>query len=233
MTHRELIEAGFDLTATDADRIAAFVRALLVENETTNLTAIRDADQMWRMHICDSLALLPLIDDTRTHRLLDVGTGGGIPGLVLACARPHVHVTMIDATQKKLAAVQRMIDALALPNARVIWSRAEQLAHDRQHREAYDAVTARALALLPTLIEYVAGFVRVGGRAWLPKSCDIGGELTAASNAILACQLSAHAPRVYRLPGDIDDRQILIYEKTDALPPELPRRAGRPRKRPL
>lgn len=234
MTLRELQAAGFDVDAVAYERLARFVRYLLEENERVNLTAARSAAELWAEHVCDSLALLRPLREQHVARLLDLGSGGGLPGIPLACACPRVEVTLLDATKKKVAALQRMIARLELPNACAVWGRAETLAHDPTCRERFDAVTARAVASLPALLEYAAGFVRPGGYGWFFKSAaGARTEQTAAASAARTCVLANVNSLTYRLPGESTDRVIVGYGKLGPLPDYLPRRPGRAKKRPL
>lgn len=234
MTHEELRAAGYDVDAAAHERLAVFVRLLGAENARANLTGAANTRLLWRQHICDSLALLQAARGLAAGRLLDLGSGGGLPGLPLACVCPLLDVTLVDATRKKVAALRRMIARLGLPNARAVWGRAETLAHDPAYREQFDAVTARAVAALPALIEYAAGFVRPGGACWFFKSlAGADEERPVAESAARTCRLTPGRVERYRLPGDTDDRGIVIYAKEGVLPPELPRAPGRARKRPL
>jgi 16S rRNA (guanine527-N7)-methyltransferase len=234
VTREELETAGFKVNPAAHARLAQLVELLLAENRRVNLTAARSVAVLWRAHVCDSLALLPLLREQAAVRVLDLGAGGGFPGLPLACACPDMEVTLLDATRKKVDAVRRIIQAMGLPNARAVWGRAETLAHDPAYREQFDAVAARAVATLPILLEYAAGFARPGGHCWLFKSAGaVGAEQAAAAAAAASCRLEQVDTRGYRLPGESDDRLLLVYRKHGVLPDDLPRAAGRARKRPL
>ena len=234
MTHAELTAAGCDVSAAAHQRLSGFVELLLEENRHLNLTAVRDAQTAWVTHVCDSLALLPLIRDRRPATLLDLGSGGGLPGIPLACVADDVHVTLLDATRKKLTAVERIVSRLGLSNVALICGRAEVLAHDADHRERYDAVTARAVAELRVLIEYAAGFVRPGGQCWFFKSGgEVQQEIAAAEDAASTCSLSAQPIHSYSLPRADGGRIIAVYTKRQPLRDDLPRGPGRPAKRPL
>lgn len=234
MTREELAAAGYDVRPAAYERLSRFVDLLLQENRRLNLTAIRTVEDVWRLHICESLALLPLVDELAARRVLDLGSGGGVPGVPLACVRDDLEVTLLDATRKKLEAVDRIIARLGLPGVRTLWGRAETLAHDRAHRERFDAVTARAVAPLPTLVEYAAGFVRPGGQCWFSKSSEAAGrEVEAAGTAADHCQLSHFRTQQLTLPDERGERAIVIYSKRTPLPEDLPRPPGRPRQRPL
>ena len=234
MTRDELRAAGFEVNEAAHARLARFVGLLLAENQKLNLTAARDAAEIWRGHVCDSLALRPALRENAVRRLLDLGSGGGLPGLPLACVCDDLEVTLLDATRKKVAALERIIAQLGLPNVRALWGRAETLAHDPAHREQYDAVTARAVATLPVLIEYAAGFVRPGGHCFFFKSAaGLWAESGEAESAAQACELEQASTLRYRLPSEPDERALVCYRKTGALRVALPRPPGRASKRGL
>ncbi|MCK4342155.1 MAG: 16S rRNA (guanine(527)-N(7))-methyltransferase RsmG [Phycisphaerae bacterium] len=234
MTQAELKAAGFDVSDAGQALLADFVHYLLEENENLNLTAADDQRTVWRVHICDSLALLPVVRVFDAARVLDLGSGGGLPGLPLACVCEQADVILLDATQKKVAALERIIARLELSNARAVWGRAETLAHRSAYREQFDLVTARAVASLPVLIEYAAGFTRTGGYCWFFKSAPrADAERAQAESAARACGLVCAETVPYRLPGDEDERVLVGYRKEGALGEHLPRPIGRAKKRPL
>ena len=234
MTREELKAVGCNLSAEVHARLAAFVALLQEENKHLNLTAARDDAQLWRRHICDSLAALPLLREHGVRRLLDLGSGGGLPGIPLACACPDVQVTLLDATRKKVGALQRIVTQLGLRNTETVSGRAETHAHEPAYREQFDAVTVRAVAALQVLIEYAAGFVRPGGQAWFFKTADgLEDEQAAAEPGARTCRLEYAGVTRYRLPGETRERVLVLYRKVGALDPDLPRRAGRASKRPL
>jgi len=231
MTLAELRAADCDVDAAAYARLKRFVAGLLEENRCVNLISSASAAQVWPVHICDSLALLPLVQERSIRTLLDLGSGGGLPGVPLACVFPTIQVTLLDATRKKLAAVERVAAAVGLTNVRWAWGRAEVLAHEPAYREQFDAVTARAVAELPELVELAAGFVHPGGDAWFFKTLAAGAtEVAAAQHAAGACAMEHVESRRYRVPHSRSERVIVVYRKCGALGPDLPRRPGRPRK---
>lgn len=234
MHDAEPCDANQELAPESVARLRAFVDALLRENEKLNLTAVRDPQTAWRVHVLDSLALLPLIRQRACRTLLDLGSGGGVPGLPLACALPQMQVTLLDSTQKKIAACGRIADAIGLTNVSFLAARAEDAAHQAQQREQYDAVTARAVTKLPQLIEWTAGFIHPHGVAWLfktPAAADV--ELSAAQRACELCRMKFIRRHAYRLPDETDERIILEFDKTAPLPVRLPRPATQSQQRPL
>src|SRR5438105_407262 len=130
---------------------------LLDWNTRINLTAITDPGEVMIKHFLDSLSLL-LVYDVPDARLLDIGAGAGFPGLPLKIVRPQWHVVLLEATGKKVKFLQHIIEALQLKDVVVVHGRAEELAHKAEYRGSFDVVTARAVASLPTLLEYAAPF---------------------------------------------------------------------------
>jgi 16S rRNA (guanine527-N7)-methyltransferase len=233
MTREALKAAGHDLDIAAVERLSRFVHALEQANRQVNLTAAKTAEAIWHPHVLDSLALLHVMGP-ETTRALDLGSGGGLPGLPLACARPDVDVTLLEAIRKKHTALQDMIDQLGLTNARPVCGRAESQAHAPALRERFNLVTARAVAALPVLLELAAGFTRVGGVCWFFKSRRATEtELPAATAAAAACGLVPIGTRAYRLPREETERVLVGFVKRHQLSPDLPRRVGRPHKKPL
>src|SRR6266446_1507536 len=140
---------------------------LLDWNTRMNLTAITDPGEVLIKHFLDSLSLLIVYDRPGT-RLLDIGAGAGFPGLPLKIARPQWHVTLLEATGKKVTFLRHVIETLQLKNVVAVHGRAEELAHNAEYRAAFDIVTARAVASISTLLEYGAPYCRVGGQVILP-----------------------------------------------------------------
>lgn len=214
MTCAQLRDLGHAIDASAHARLARFVELLLDANERINLTAIRTPQAVWELHVCDALALLPALDARAPQSVLDLGTGGGLPGLPLACARPHMRFTLLDATRKKVDAVRVMAEGIGVENVSLLWGRAESVARDPEHRERYDLVLARAVAPLARLAGYASGLVRPGGECWFLKSCDVLAEVSAARAALAAARLAAvEPPLLYALPGAHGKRQVLRFRK--------------------
>jgi 16S rRNA (guanine527-N7)-methyltransferase len=168
---------------------------LLKANEALNLTAITDPQEAWTRHILDSLTLLPLLAELpEGAKVIDVGSGGGLPGLPLAIVMPHLSFTLLEATGKKIEFLRAAAAGLGLSNVSVIQDRAEQMGQDRGernatgreggHREAYDAVTARAVGRLAVLAELTVPLAKAeGGLVLLIKGQKADEELTEAAEA--------------------------------------------------
>lgn len=206
----------------------------LDENSRINLSAHRTAEACWVANVLDSLALLEVLPQIGSPgTILDLGSGGGFPALPLAIALPHTTVTALDSVRKKMEAVKRIAERIQLTNLSIAIGRAEELGRNRNMREHFDIVTARAVSALPVLLEYCSPFVRNGGWIVLWKSLDIADELTASARAQseLRCALSFR--HEYDLGGDWGRRQLLIFRKEAPLGAQYPRPVGEPGKQPL
>ena len=221
---------GVALEPSTVQAIGRYLALLLDANRRTNLTAVRDAATAWERHALDSLSVLPFLGTP--HTLIDVGTGGGLPGIPIAIARPEIEVTLLEATGKKADFCEHAARELGLDNVRVLRGRAEELGRDPAHREAYDAATVRAVAALPVLLELMMPFVRPGGAALAMKGARSDEELDAATYAVRVLGGSP-ARCEARLPGIRDDATMIVVEKAGATPDTYPRRTGIPVKRPL
>lgn len=228
-------------------KLEKLVDAFLEENVKINLAAFRTKELCWVGNVLDSLAMMEVLpsllnkghianqkpETRKPINILDVGTGGGFPLLPLAVALPEVHFTGLDATRKKIAAVERIAEKLDVRNVTFICGRAEELGHDPEHREHYDLVLSRAVAEINTLLEYCSPFAKPSGHIALWKSLNIDQEL---QDSLLArAELSAHLIDQYRyeLPANFGKRQLLVFEKSAALPRKYPRAIGIPKKHPL
>lgn len=212
-------------------RLEDLARRFLELGSTVNLSAARDFDTLWERHILDSLALLTLPEIAGASALLDLGTGGGLPGLPLALARPDLTVTLVDSIKKKLRAVDTLIDELGITNARTIAARAEDLGRSPDHRQRYPVVVARAVARLATLLEYAAPLTALKGAVVAIKGPDPTEEVAEAEGARRSLRLAE--PRIvpYSVAGLTFTH--VIYPVTQYVPRAYPRGQGLPSRRPL
>jgi 16S rRNA (guanine527-N7)-methyltransferase len=224
------------LTPDQQAQVATYRELLLEWNQRFNLTAITDPELVERRLFFDAWRMLPAIDEAiggEPAKLIDVGSGAGFPGLALKIARPALEVTLLEATGKKVGFLRHVIDTLGLTGIEAIHGRAEELGHDPNHRERYDLATARAVASLPALIELCTPFLCIGGRAFFPKSEDIGQEFREGAEA--AKELGVTIVGANSLPK-IDGEKVtrlVIVDRMVRTPPRYPRRAGIPAREPL
>ena len=221
-------ELGIAFEPGEVEKLGRFLALLLHANTAMNLTAIKEPGEAWRRHILDALTLMaPLSEMPDGATVIDIGTGGGVPGVPLAIVRPDLRFTLLDATAKKTAFVRTAMDMLGVEHALVVTARAEQAARDPQHRDAYDAAIARAVGPLATIAELATPFVKPGGVSLLVKGERAGEELDQAK-AALHLLLSAHAGTLETPTG-----RIVILEKMRPTPKAYPRGNGEPKRKPL
>lgn len=204
----------------------------LDQAQRLNLVSKGDLEHVEEKHFPDSLKVLEYADFAPKNHVLDLGTGGGLPGLVLAEARPDCHFILMDARQKKIDAVMSMAREVGLTNVEGVAGRFEELAHDSEFREQFDLITARAVAPLPVLLEYAAGFLKVKGSLWAWKGPQYREEVHEAQRAMELLQLELTEERPYTLPSG-ETRVLLRFEKRGKTPRTYPREDGRPKKSPL
>ncbi len=234
----ELLAAGarsllkLELTSEQLAAFQVFAAELVRRNQDFNLTGITDPDGIQVKHFLDSLSILAVLQPGEAA-VVDVGTGAGFPGLPLKIVRPELCLTLLEATGKKAAFCQALVERLQLRDVTVLKARAEELGQDPAHRERYDWALARAVAEMPVLAEYLLPLVRAGGHALAQKGEGAPAETQAAEGAIhkLGGELEQIVP--VELPGLAEKRFLVVLRKIAATPPAYPRRAGMPAKRPL
>ncbi len=233
------------LAAGQGESLTRFARCLQEANQRINLTRIRETDDIYLRHFADALQALPVLDALGdAGRLLDVGSGPGVPGLVLACARPAWNITSLEATGKKVQFQESAVADLGLGNVTLVRGRAEVEAHHKEHRERYEVVTARALASLPMLLELCAPFLRMGGALLAFKGPSVSEELQQSTRALdtLGCRLEK--VETYSLTqmatligldapeGDVSF-SLVVVRKDGKTPSRYPRPYGILRSKPL
>lgn len=220
------------------ERLGVFIDYLLARNQRMNLTGDRTPELQWSAHVGDALPVAALMEGALDSapaglRLLDVGSGGGVPGLVWALIWPEAEVTLLEATGKKARFLESAAELLGLRNVRVLNGRAEDLGREPAQREKYDVVTARALAALPALAEWTLPFLRVGGTLFAMKGPDPAPEIEAARSAFRQLGAAEEPEIVPYTRGDGRECHLLIYRKIKPTSPGFPRKAGAAKRRPL
>lgn len=234
-TLAEQAAALFDitLTAEQAARFAQYAEALVAWNAHTNLTAIIDPEGVQVRHFLDSLSVARSVPLTAGLRVIDVGTGAGFPGLPLLIAFPHIHMTLMEATGKKVAFLEHVIRLLALSGARAVHARAEEAGQIPEHRAAYDLVLARAVARLPALVEYLLPLAKVGGQCIAMKGVTAEEEARDAARALDILGGRLNRIETVQLPGVDDPHYLVIIDKVAHTPRGYPRKPGIPTRKPL
>jgi 16S rRNA (guanine527-N7)-methyltransferase len=231
----ERLLAGVDLALPPgfADDLERYVGLLLDANRRINLTRVVAPTAVARLHLLDALSALPVLDGLpRSARCLDLGSGGGVPGLVLALARPEQHWLLVDSVRRKADALRGFVAALGIDNVEVAADRAEVLGRDPYHREAHDIVAARACAPLPVLAEYALPLLAVGGTLVAWKGPIAGAELRAGRAAASLC--GGGEPSVVPAGfAQLGEHRFVVVTKETPTPDRYPRRPGAPARRPL
>jgi 16S rRNA (guanine527-N7)-methyltransferase len=220
----------YELPPGAPDRFARLLGAL--EAEPDPPTTVREAPEALDAHIADSLSGLEERRLRRAGRIADVGSGAGFPGLVLAVALPGASVDLVESARRKCDVIERLAAAAGLSNAQAVVARAEDWGAG-EGAGAYDAVTARALASLPVLVEYAAPLLRVGGVLVAWKGARDAAEESAGSAAAGQIGMSTEGVRAVTPFVGARNRHLHVFRKVAETPAGFPRRSGMAAKRPL
>lgn len=204
-------------------------KLLIEQSEKMNLFSAADRLKIKEKHFADSLAIQNHWDVKDGMKIIDIGTGGGLPGLALACENPKLHFTMLDSTKKKIDAINEIIKEMNLKNCDTLCGRIEELGH--QYHEKFDMVTARALAPLNVLLEYAVGFLKPEGILYAWKA-NYHEEFELSKNAQKVLKMDMIAVYDYELASG-EKRTILTFKKRGHSDNRYPRRVGIPSKSPL
>lgn len=223
---------GVRLNPREVMLFERYLTVLLEFNEKTNLTAIRDQRGVIIKHFLDSLAIIPFLPEGNL-RILDVGTGGGFPGVPIKILCPQTEVVLLDSVRKKVDFLNSLVDELGLIDVIGTFGRAEELAQLGDFRETFDIVVSRAVSELVVLVELCLPFVRVGGQFIAYKGLKAEEELENAMEAISLLGGQVVKNETIVLP-ELEGKRVLVFmEKIASSPAKYPRRVGVPEKKPL
>ncbi len=229
---RGLDQLGLDVGPDARATINGHVRLLLAWTSAINLTGIRDPAAVGTAHVIDSLSAVPWLRGRDPDRLLDLGSGGGFPGLPIAAVLPDVAVTLVEPVAKKARFLSTMVVATGMAGRVTITTdRAEALAADRRTRARSSVVTARAVATLADLVELAFPLLESGGALVAWKRGDLEAELGPAWRAITALGGGRVDVVDVRVDGLIGHRLVVI-ERTGTVPAEYPRDPAARKRRP-
>ena len=226
---RETLAAQhIELEPGDEAKLARHLDLMLEANERFNLTAIREPGEAWVRHVADSLSLIPFVAEAGARSIVDLGTGGGFPGVPLAIAMPEVQVMLVDSVGKKVRFLEEVVRELGLANATVRQARAEEIAEWKGGlRESFDAVVCRAVGGLATLVELALPLVRVDGLLLAIKGEKAAEEIAAAERALK--ELHGEVAATHRTPTGT----IVAIRKVAKTVRLYPRDQGLPARKPL
>ena len=224
------------LTPSQLEQFQTYYRELIDWNRRMNLTRITGYKEVQVKHFLDSLTVVRALEppaDGKGLRLIDVGTGAGIPGIPLKILLPEIKLVLLDATAKKATFLEHIRQKLGLDDVGIVVGRAEDVAREAQYREKFGLVLSRAVAGLPTLVELTLPFCAVGGRFIAQKKGDINLEISQSARAIELLGGKLREVKKVDLEEFADERWLVVIDKVSATPPQYPRRPGIPAKRPL
>ncbi len=214
---------GFVISGEQAKLFEKYYEFLVAENEKYNLTAITDFEDVVYKHFIDCAIAV----NNFSGKVLDVGSGAGFPGVVLAILNPKLEITLLDSLAKRVNFLNTLISLLGLKNIKAIHERIE----DFKEKESFDCVTARAVANLSTLSEYLLPFAKKGGKVIVYKGSDFFEEVETSQNAIKI--LGGQLEEIHHVKIKDMTRAVIVLRKIAQTPPKYPRNGNKPRKNPL
>lgn len=224
---------NISLTQPQEAAFAQYADALIEWNQRVNLTAITASDEIAVKHFLDSLTIATVQEMGAPLRVIDVGSGAGFPGIPLKIVYPQLQMTLLEATGKKIAFLDHVIQLLNLSNTRTLKARAEEAGQMRDQREGYDLALARAVARLPVLLEYLLPLVKVGGRCIAMKGKTAHAEAADSTRALKMLGGRLAHIHDFQLPNIEEKHHLVVVEKIAPTPIGFPRKPGTPSQKPL
>ena len=224
-------EIGLEFTKEQLDKFFKYMNLLLEWNEKINLTAITEPEEVILKHFIDSLTISKYIEENKT--LADVGTGAGFPGIALKIYRDDLKITLVDSLNKRINFLNEVIKELDLKKIETVHSRIEDFGKNKEYREKFDYTTARAVANLSVLSEYLIPIAKIDGQCICMKGSNVEEELDTSKNAIKILGGKIQKIEEFNLPKSDIIRNVIIIKKLKNTPAKYPRKAGIPVKEPL
>ena len=238
MKDRERLVAGaktmnVELSVEQVEVFMRFREQLLERNKVVNLTAIREPEEVITKHFLDSLCVFATDSIKSKAKVLDVGTGGGFPGIPMKIAEPSLRIDLLDSLKKRLTFLDEVITENQWTDIQTLHGRAEDFAQNRKYREQYDLVVSRAVARLTILLEYCLPYVKLGGVFLALKGPMLDEEIDEAKRALLVLGGQIEKMLEVEIPYTDLSHRILVIKKIKSTPKIYPRQAGMPRKEPI
>ena len=234
----EALKKALELMGGPSDEVTVnkyqqYMEGVLEWNEKVNLTNITDPEEFVIKHFIDSIICIDYPEFEEAGKIIDVGTGGGFPGVPLAIAAPDKEFILMDSLNERLKIIDELCGQIGIGNVTTVHARAEELAKNKAHREQYDLCVSRAVANMATLAEYCLPFIKVGGCLMAYKGPDAEREVEEARKALYL--LGGHVEEIRE--GNLKefgiDHKVVIIKKVKNTPSKFPRKAGTPAKEPL
>lgn len=222
---------GIPCSETQYKQFKDYMDLLLDINQHINLTAIKEPKDFMLKHYVDSSIIFDSAEYGIAETVLDLGTGGGFPGIPLAILSPEKKFVLVDSLNKRLKVVKEMSEKIGLNNIEVVHGRAEDLGRNPKYRDKFDLCVSRAVANLSVLSEYCLPFVRRGGFFVSYKSGEFDKELQESKKAIKVLKGELSHVSKFEIAGN--SRSLVVIEKIEKTPKNYPRQAGKPNKLPI
>lgn len=232
-----LIQGGKEIAVELNDNhvrvLLKYLEQIKTWNEKINITSIEDDKEIIKKHFLDSLAGLKFVGTTLPGKMIDIGTGGGLPGLAIKIVKPESDITFVDSSGKKIKVLESICTTLGINNYQTISANIEKLGRDTLYREKFNIVLSRAVAPLNVLLEYGLPLLRPNGKMIIYKGPSVDKEVENSTNALEVLGGEIKEKSYFYLPFSDYSRVILVVEKKGKTPSKYPRNIGIPRKRPL
>lgn len=228
-----LEQLNIPYTEETLEKYRLYMEGIIEWNEKVNLTSITDKDEFIKLHFIDSIMSVPTEEFQNAKKIIDVGTGGGFPGIPLALAAPDKEFVLMDSLNKRIKIINQLCEDIGITNVTAVHARAEELAKNKAHRQKYDLCVSRAVANLSTLSEYCLPFIKQGGWFLSYKGPDTDKELTDAKKAIKILGGQIDREELASLESSGLEHKIIFIKKVKDTPAKYPRKAGTPSKDPL
>ncbi|WP_010648897.1 16S rRNA (guanine(527)-N(7))-methyltransferase RsmG [Oceanobacillus massiliensis] len=228
-----LKEQGIELNDTQREQFSIYYKTLVEWNEKINLTAITAEEEVYLKHFYDCITAAFYYNLNKDLHICDVGAGAGFPSIPLKICFPQLKVTIVDSLQKRIGFLNHLADQLKLSNVAFYHDRAENFGKNKQFRETFDIVTARAVARMSVLSELCLPLVKKDGVFIAMKGAQANSEMNDGKNAIELLGGETEALHTFKLPQEESERSIVIITKKRKTPKKYPRKAGMPNKEPI
>lgn len=230
---RGIDELDIKLDENQLKEFSRFKELLEEWNEKINITSIREEAEVDIKHFLDSLTPVATNLFEGKKKVIDIGTGGGFPGIPLKIYNKELEITLMDSLNKRIKFLDEVIGDLKLENIEAIHGRAEELGRTPEYREIYDICISRAVASLDTLAEYCIPFVKVGGYFISMKGPEVEEELALSKKAIKTLGGEIVETQYFTLPESDIVHSLIIIKKVNETANKYPRAGGKPRSKPL
>ena len=227
----DILKINMDLD--ELEKFRTYKELLLEWNNKINITAITDEEEVDIKHFLDSLTVLKTGYIKNGHRIIDIGTGGGFPGIPLKIVNNDCDIVLLDSLNKRIKFLNEIIEKLNLQDIGSIHGRAEDYGRDHEYREKFDIVVSRAVASLNILSEYCLPFAKVGGFFIAMKGPEIKEEIAGAERAIKLLGGSIEEQKDVSLPFSDIKHTLIVIKKIKSTSTKYPRNPGTPKKNPL